>query len=202
MLAFDLQYPEQYADVLQSRSGRVMTVRFAEPGDAAALQAYFRGLSVRSRYNRLMGAASELPAGQLDLFTHLADDGRFSVIVTINVEGRETIVGEARYAFSEETAGFEFGLSVDDRWQGQGIGTSLMANLQCRAAALGAGYMFGDTLRTNDAMLALARKAGFTVAPTPNDWKQLRFEKHSGITPEVACASWRLAQRTDVAAAR
>ena len=38
-----------------------MTVRFVEPRDAEALQDYFRSLSTRSRYNRFLGAISELP---------------------------------------------------------------------------------------------------------------------------------------------
>lgn len=55
----------QYSDVLLTRGGEIVTLRFVEVTDAAALQTYFRNLSVRSRYNRLMGAASELPVGQL-----------------------------------------------------------------------------------------------------------------------------------------
>jgi hypothetical protein len=49
----------QYSDVLRSRNGEVVTVRFVEPRDAEALQNYFRSLTTRSRYNRFLGAASE-----------------------------------------------------------------------------------------------------------------------------------------------
>jgi len=184
----------QYSDVLLSRSGTVITVRFVEVTDAAALQAYFRGLSVQSRYSRLMGAASELPAGQLDKFIHVGEANSFSVVATVLRDGVETVIGEARYAVDEATAGFEFGLSVDDSMQGEGIGAALLSNLECRAAALGADHLFGDTLRSNDAMLALARKAGFTFAPTPGDWRQVRFEKPTSVAPlDVPCASWQLA---------
>jgi GNAT superfamily N-acetyltransferase len=200
MPALDLERLQQYSDVLRSRTGASVTVRFVEPQDAVALQAYFRGLSVRSRHNRLMGAASELPAGQLDQFTHLRDDGRYSVVATVNIEGQEVIVGEARYAFDDETSGFEFGLSVNDDWQGQGIGAALLSNLECRAAALGAARLFGDTLRSNEAMLALGRKAGFGFAPASGDWKQVRFEKHvAGSMHEIPCASLRLARSVDIA---
>ena len=68
----------------------------------------------------------------------------------MTIDGFETIVGEARYAFEPDTASFEFGLSVDDRWQGQGIGSALLGNLECRAAAFGATRLFGDTLRSNE----------------------------------------------------
>jgi GNAT superfamily N-acetyltransferase len=184
----------QHSDTLRLRTGQSLTVRFAEPGDAGALQAYVRSLSVRSRYNRFLGAVSELPSTLLDHFVHAGEDDRFSVIAVMTVDGFETIVGEARYGFDADTGNLEFGLSVDDRWQGQGIGSALMANLQCRAAALGANRLFGETLRSNDVMMALARKSGFVFSPSPGDWKLVRFEKHIGLAPqEIPCASWRLA---------
>ena len=93
------------------------------------------------------------------------------------VDGRETIVGEARYAFDGDTSSIEFGLSIDDRWQGHGIGKALLKNIECRAAAFGATRLFGDTLRSNDAMIGLARKAGYAFANTPGDWKLTRIQK-------------------------
>jgi len=184
----------QYSDVLRARNGREVTVRFVEPRDAEALQNYFRALSTRSRYNRFLGAASELPPSELARFIHVGEADRFSVVATMLVDGFEAIVGEARYAFDSDTASIEFGLSIDDRWQGHGIGKALLKNLECRAASFGAGRIFGDTLRSNDAMIALARKAGYAFTNTPGDWKLTRFQKLIHVEPqEIPCASWRLA---------
>jgi hypothetical protein len=70
----------------------------------------------------------------------------------------------------------------------------LLGNLQCRGAAFGARRMFGDTLRSNAAMIGLARKSGFAFAHNPDDWKLVRFEKQIEIArEEIPCASWRLA---------
>ncbi len=194
MTALGFDELRQHSDVLRLRTGKPVTVRFVEPGDAEALQAYFRTLSIRSRYNRFLGAISELPATQLDQFIHVGEAGRFSVVAVMNIDGAETIVGEARYAFDPDTDSFEFGLSVDDRWQGHGIGAALLGNLECRAAAFGAHRLFGDTLRSNDAMISLARKSGFAFTHSPGDWKLVRFEKHIAVAPqEIPCASWRLA---------
>ena len=194
MATFRLNDLRQHSDILRLRSGKSLTVRFVEPGDAEPLQAYFRSLTTRSRYNRFLGAMSELPKTLLDHFTHAGEGDNFSVIATVTIDGHETIVGEARYAFHADTDRFEFGLSIDDRWQGQGIGSALLGNLQCRAAAFGSGRLFGDTLRSNEAMIALARKSGFAFTHNPDDWKLVRFEKHIDIAPaEIPCASWRLA---------
>src|SRR6478735_3953687 len=194
MIAVRLNDLRQHSDILRLRSGGSLMVRFVEQRDAESLQGYFRSLSVRSRYNRFLGAMSELPRTQLDHFIHVGEDDRFSVVATMLVDGIETVVGEARYAFEPDTASFEFGLSIDDRWQGQGIGQALLKNLECRAAAFGAKRLFGDTLRSNAAMIGLARKSGFAFLPSPGDWKLVRFEKHIDVAPqEIPCASWRLA---------
>jgi RimJ/RimL family protein N-acetyltransferase len=194
MSALRLNDLRQHSDILRLRTGKPVTVRFVEPDDAEALQAYFRSLSTGSRYNRFLGAISELPPAELDRFIHVGDADRFSVVAVMRSDGAETIVGEARYAFDTDTDSFEFGLSIDDRWQGHGAGSALLRNLECRAAAFGANRLFGDTLRSNDAMIGLARKSGFAFTHSPGDWKLVRFEKHIEVAPqEIPCASWRLA---------
>jgi len=194
MTTFRLDDLRQHSDVLRLRSGKSVTVRFIEPGDAEALQAYFRSLTTSSRYNRFLGAMSELPRNLLEDFVHVGERDRFSVIATMTIDGRETIVGEARYAFDPRNDSFEFGLSIDDRWQGQGVGSALLGNLECRAAAFGATRLFGDTLRSNAVMIALARKSGFAFTNNPDDWKLVRFQKHSDLAPkQIPCASWRIA---------
>jgi GNAT superfamily N-acetyltransferase len=199
MIALRFGDIRQHSDVLRLRSGGSVTVRFIEPRDAQALQGYFRSLSVRSRYNRFLGAMSELSQTELARFIHVGEDGRFSVIATVTVNGVETIVGEARYAFDTDTASVEVALSIDDRWQGRGIGSALLRNLECRAAAFGAKRLFGDTLRSNDVMIGLARKSDFAFTNSPGDWKLVRFEKHIDLVPqEIPCASWRLAAQQTV----
>ncbi len=194
MSTLRLEDLKQYSDVLRTRDGTALNVRFVEPRDTDELQHYFRFLSTRSRYNRFFGAISELPKGLLHDFLEVGERDRFTVVATIKVDGFETIVAEARYALHPETATLEFGLSVGDRWQGHGIATALMKNLECRAAALGAEHMFGDTLRSNEAMVSLARKSGFAFVNHPDDWKLVRFDKEILVAPkDIPCASWRLA---------
>lgn len=194
MSTLRLEDLKQYSDTLRTRHGETLTVRFVEPRDTDELQHYFRSLSTRSRYNRFFGAISELPEGLLHDFLHVGERERFTIVATMMVDGFETIVAEARYALHADTATFEFGLSVDDRWHGRGIATALLKNLECRAAALQAEHMFGETLRSNEAMVSLARKSGFAFVNHPDDWKLVRFDKEITVAAkDVPCASWRLA---------
>ena len=185
---------KRYWDTLRTRQGEALNVRFVEPRDIDELQHYFRSLTTRSRYNRFFGAFSELPKGLLDDFLQIGERERFTVVATKTVDGFETIIAEARYALHAESATVEFGLSVADRWHGHGIATALLKNLECRAAALGAAHIFGDTLRSNQAMISLARKSGFVFVNHPDDWKLVRFDKEINVAPkDIPCASWRLA---------
>jgi RimJ/RimL family protein N-acetyltransferase len=192
----------QHSDLLRARNGDAITVRFVEPRDADVLQNYFRGLTSRSRYNRFLGAMSQLPPSLLERFIHVGEADQFSVVATMLIEGFETIVGEARYAFDFTTSTLEFGLSIDDRWQGNGIGKALLKNLECRAAAFGAASIFGDTLRSNESMIALARKSGYAFGNSPGDWKLVRFSKQIDLAPQdIPCASWKLAAASRISPA-
>ncbi|WP_257166250.1 GNAT family N-acetyltransferase [Bradyrhizobium sp. SRS-191] len=164
-------------DVIHTRRGELVSLHFATSKDAEALQAYVRSLSQRSRHRRFLGALSELPKAVLDDFVALGRNDRYSLLATMEQDGAKSIVAEARYAFERDTGRVEFGLSVHDRWHGHGIGPALIADLERRAAALGGARLSGDALRTNDVMIALARKAGFTIRPHADDWTLVRFEK-------------------------
>jgi RimJ/RimL family protein N-acetyltransferase len=202
MSALRLDDLGQYSDVLYTRRGDRLALRFVEPRDATALQNYVRALSSGSRYNRFFGALGELPKALLDRFTHISAADGFTVIATMDIDGFETIVGEARYIFHEDSQSVEFGLSVADRWQGHGIGPALLKNLECRAGAFGAAALSGDTLRSNSTMIATARKAGFELTQHPRDWKLVHITKPLAVEPEeIPCASWSIAAASRKSAA-
>ena len=58
----------------------------------------------------------------------------------------------------------EFALSVAEGWRHKRLGTLLVEIVAFQANALGVRYLVADVLRSNDAMIALARKIGFSVA--------------------------------------
>ena len=110
MTAISLLERPRHTDHLRLRDGGTLTVRFIDADEGEALQGYFRKLSVGSRHSRFLGAMSELPPGELDHFLHVGENNRFSLLGTVMTDGRETIVGEARYGFEAETGRFEIGI--------------------------------------------------------------------------------------------
>jgi GNAT superfamily N-acetyltransferase len=134
-----------------------LALRPARLSDGDALQTYVRGLSPQSRYNRFLGAANELPASELA--RALAANGRdtLTLLLTSTAEGCETVVGEARVALSCARRAGEFSMSIADDWRRFGLGSALLEEIEGKAAADGIELLFGDTLRTNEGMIGLAR---------------------------------------------
>ena len=145
-----------------------LALRPARSSDGDALQCYVRGLSPSSRYNRFLGAASELPPWELA--RAVAANGRdtLTLLLTWTPEGRETVVGEARVALSCTERVGEFSMSTADDWRRLGVGYALLEEIERKAAADGIEWLFGDTLLTNEGMIALARGRGFRLGGGSN----------------------------------
>ena len=103
MTALRLDDLRQYSDMLRLRSGAAVTVRFVESRDAEALQAYFRAC----RCARATIAFSARPANcrrPHSTFHPCRRGRRLRRLAMMTVDGAETIVGEARYAFDPDAA--------------------------------------------------------------------------------------------------
>jgi GNAT superfamily N-acetyltransferase len=151
-------------------------IRTAAERDVEKLAEYFSSLSHPSRYNRFMGAVSNFSKLAFDCLVKNRKADRFTLIAELHEDAREAVIGEASYAFESETRLGDFAISVCDGWQRRGLGSALLNALQSRAVSLGYFGLFGETLRTNDQMKALARRAGFAFARS-TDWRAIRFDK-------------------------
>lgn len=159
-----------------------MTLRPIGPRDAGVLQAYVRGLSPDSRYHRFLGALRELPPAELDRVIHLDRKYELALLAEAHVDGAPFVIGEARYALAADRFECEFALSVADGWRGKGLGRLLVADIEHRATSLGARHLFGDVLRSNKPMKALARKSGFLMADVPHDARLVHIVKSLALT--------------------
>lgn len=166
-----------------------LALRPARSSDGDALQSYIRGLSSQSRYNRFLGAANELSASELA--RTLAANGRdtLTLLLTSTAEDYETVVGEARVALSCAERAGEFSLSIADDWRRVGVGSALLAEIERKAAADGIEWLFGDTLRTNEGMIAMARSRGFRLG-TGLEPRLVRIQKRLDAAPDLPCRKW------------
>jgi GNAT superfamily N-acetyltransferase len=172
------------------RPGIRLALRPARSSDGHALQSYVRGLSPQSRYNRFLGGASELPASELA--RALAANGRdtLTLLLTSTAEDCETVVGEARVALSCAERAGEFSMSIADEWQHVGVGSAVLEEIEGKAAADGIEWLFGDTLWTNEGMIALARGRGFRLGAGLEP-RLVRIQKRlEDAAPDLPCREW------------
>jgi GNAT superfamily N-acetyltransferase len=143
--------------------------RLLGAADAPLLQDFVRGLSPASRRLRFQSGLIELYPELLARLVEVDCCERVAFAALIREQGKEVMVGEARYAPAVEAGeSSEFALAVADAWQHRGIGAALMEKLLSHARRSGISRVHGDILRDNAGMLRLARTLGFESLRHPD----------------------------------
>jgi hypothetical protein len=122
----------------------------------------------------------------------LTANGRdtLTLLVTTTIAARETVVGEARVALSCAERAGEFGMSIAEDWQHVGAGSAVLQEIERKAAADGIESLFGDTLRTNEAMIGLALNRGFRLEPGLEP-RLVRVRKRlDDAAADLPCQKW------------
>jgi acetyltransferase len=136
-------------------------LRQIRPDDARALQEFVRALAPASRRLRFHAALNELSEPTLEALACIDQRDHVAFVLTTTEHGTERIVGEARYAVSNDGEVAEFGIAVADAFQGLGLAERLLAALVDSARAAGLRWLVGEVLAGNARMLAFARRCGF-----------------------------------------
>ena len=158
-------------------SGQVL-IRRVRPEDGELLAAFFNDLSPQSRRRRFHSGVREVPQSWLDQFTHPDEDAELALLALTTHARTEVCVGEARYALVDDAPQQrEFALVIADAWQGFGIGSRLLRELTCDAESRGVEMLYGDVLRDNLPMLALAQRMGYRLLRHPTDATLLRVAR-------------------------
>jgi acetyltransferase len=161
-------YPYQYEDRTLIKSGDTLHIRPIRPEDAPALEKFFSGLSPRTIYFRFFSPLKQLPPGMLARFTQIDYDRSIALMAFLQYEGYEKMVGIARFIGDTNPKNVEFGVMIEDGWQGKGIGAELMKRLIRIARERGVEQIWGTVLAENTQMLALGKKMGFEIKPAPD----------------------------------
>ena len=184
------RYPAELIDVVHLAGGERIVIRPVLPQDADLTDQFFRDLSPPARYHRFMTSMREPPADLMRAFTQIDYADHLALVAEVFRDGWETVIAEARYVRKPDPTAAEFAVSVAEPWQGRKLASLLLGRLACRAAEAGVRRMVGETLATNARMLALARKAGFTILPSRNVRGVMLLERAlSAPRPGQACVT-------------
>jgi len=165
----------EYGEIVAGAESPIW-IRTAVVGDVDKLCAYYGSLSRYSRYNRFMGPVCNFSKLAFDCLMQRRRAECFTLVAERQDQGCDAIIGEASYAFDRVRCSGEFAISAADRWRCQGLGWALLSAVQLRAVSLGYLDLFGETLKTNEEMKNLARKAAFACTRSL-DWRAVRFDK-------------------------
>jgi len=163
------EYPQELVQSHRLSDGTEIVIRPIRAEDAQMEQAFVRGLSEDSRYNRFMGQLRELPSRKLQYLTEIDYDCHMALIATVQREGREVEIGVARYVVTPGSDSCEFAIAVGDAWQGAGLAALLMEELIAAARGRGLKTMVGFVLPTNHRMLRFCQRLGFECTREPGE---------------------------------
>ena len=142
--------------------GTEATLRPITPGDFAIETAFVDGLSADTSFNRLFSTRHP-DAREIARWTNVDPSREEALVVTSERDGAEFMLGVARYVRDDDGPGAEFAIVIGDDWKRAGVGLALLCALIARARAAGVREMYGGTLSTNAAMIALGRRLGFAA---------------------------------------
>jgi acetyl coenzyme A synthetase (ADP forming)-like protein len=140
------------------RDGSTLHVRPVVAADAAAMRAFFEGLSLESIGLRFFGVPNVEWATKWAVATDDAD--RYALVATTG-PGHVIVAHGAYVRIDGERA--EVAFVVADAWQGQGIATIMLGQLAAAAQARGITSFSAEVLPGNHRMIAVFRDSGFPV---------------------------------------
>src|ERR1700694_4313263 len=183
-----LSYPAHLARTWTLPSGESLGVRPVSHDDGGLEEAFVLGLSLESRYQRMLSGGTKVTPEWIDSMTHIDYHRHMAFAVTTVSDGVEQFVGVGRYVVDPVKSSAEIALVLADAWQGQGLGRRLLETLLEHAASAGIREARGTVLATNVAMLRLVRSMGFTVKPEPGDATVRRISRQLRTVRATASA--------------
>ncbi|MDP4711316.1 MAG: bifunctional acetate--CoA ligase family protein/GNAT family N-acetyltransferase [Saprospiraceae bacterium] len=169
-------YPRQYIKTIVLRNGTPVTLRPIRPEDEPLEAELFDYLSKETIYFRFFGYLHSLDHNMLSRFTHIDYDREMAIVAEIeSASGKKHLIGVVRCVGDAWNDSTENAIVIADTWQGQGLGSHMMAYIIEIARASGYRRIYGTLLKQNKAMYALYERHGF----------RLYAEDHETFTAEL-----------------
>jgi len=148
--------------VLELRDGTKVHVRPIVPEDEQLLIDAVAAMSERTVYFRFFSPLKRLPDALAHRLAVVDYNDRFALVATTRKhDGKERIVGVARYDRAVDTDVAETAVAVIDEFQRRGLGSALLTILASVARDHGIKTFTLIVLPENQQMLGLLRKMGW-----------------------------------------
>ena len=156
-------YPVQYESRLVLKNGKEVLIRPVSDTDESLIVDLSRRLSAESHYLRFLRPVSALSKDLLFQLTHLDYNNNFALASVIEEEGKDTIIGVARYGYEYVDKVTDFAVVVRDDWQRCGLGKSLLLKIFAIGREHGISRFVSIVDSTNHMMKQTLRNLGYEV---------------------------------------
>lgn len=155
------------------KDGTVVRLRPIRPDDEPLMVRFHETLSDRSvhlRYFHLTRLDQRVRHERLARVCRIDPATEMAIVAEQSgPDGQPAIIGVGRMTRTGPRPEAEVALLVADRVQGQGLGHEFMRRLVQLAREQHVTRLIGDMLTENDGMIGVSRRAGFRIAPSPDD---------------------------------
>lgn len=162
-------YPYQYITSWKAKAGEEITLRPIRPEDETAMVQFHKALSeksVRQRYLELLSLSERTAHKQLIQVCYI-DYEKDLIFVAEKTKERE-ILGVTRLERQLGSREARFTMLIVDHFQGHGLGKRMLENLIEVGKQEKLASLYAEVLGENEVLLALCKKLGFSVTPTPS----------------------------------
>jgi RimJ/RimL family protein N-acetyltransferase len=148
----------QYSEVETLRDGRRIEIRALRPEDRDDLLAAVGRIGADSLYRRFFAVKRQFSENETSFFVNVDFVNHVALIAVLEEEGKRVIAGGGRYIVVNPGQA-EVAFAVVDKYQGQGLGTTLMRHLVAIARRSGLRELIADVLPDNRQMLKVFEKS-------------------------------------------
>ena len=148
--------PRVAAQKVDTKAG-ILILRALEEEDFDAYRAFLGRLSGQALYFRFQ-TSTQLPTERIVELCKI-DYNREAAWVLVDSDG--AIHGAARWHATEKAGEAEFGITVEDAWQGKGLAGQLMRKVESSARELGKNRLVAYVLANNENMHGMLAHLGY-----------------------------------------
>lgn len=156
------QKPSFEPETIRLKDGLQVTIRPIRPDDAPRLQALVGRMSAESIFLRFLEYLKALTPKQAAFLANVDYQKRMALVAARDLEGEEQVIGVARYDANDPDRPdrAEVGIAVEDAYQNQGLGSTLLDRLTDYAKANGIRAFTATVSAQNARILHFVRRSG------------------------------------------
>ena len=142
--------------------GTVLHIRAIQPEDEDKLIDFVHRLSGYAKYLRFHHVVTELSRDEAKRLSNVDYRNTFALLGTVGEGAKENIIAVGRYFRLPKSDKAEVAFTVEDTYQGKGIGTHLLEQLVIAARKKGIRIFEAVVLAENEEMMKVFRDSGFS----------------------------------------